>query len=650
MSTKLRWITLLGIMVMAAIAWVGVSSWRDSVMTSQRERALAAVEDLMAAERWAEASSAIRSFGREFGAELSTAEESVWRKLDIEASEQLGDLSRLVWLESRYPELVHRREGASLMITRTFAAAGQPEEADRLREVWRGREEQPQLWLALDVDRRFAANQPELARELLESVSFAGAADTGRLLRLAMMAPTPLEAWEALNAAAATAPESPDVRSFRAQILERLGAIEAARVEYVAALVAGPEDPVRRDQLAQFYLRHGGAAQALQTWRDGLTPTAPDFLWLRVLFWQRLFGGPQTRVPEAPVGRWTGLIEGLRQLSPTQFWSDPGIADPVQARLSAERPEVALLRLLEHLRSGREAAAWSEVVSLSSATRGLDPVGTAALQVVLRWRATELAPNWAALPVALPGIDEHVLIEQLRDWPGEGLPSETRKLLLGPHAWTALMLGAGWPQAALVMAGEGLKQPVAGVPDWYHFGLAAALRQERGPAAALAYLSAAPQAPVLKLLAAEIAIAEGQAEAHEQLEVLAERAGDIGHRASWILAVDALARDEGERARDWINGHPGLAQSVKGREMLARVALQSAQPELAWEIYQQLGSESLEAGMYLSRVAFAEKDWERARELTEALLAEFPAQVELRRNLEKIQEAQRRALETLPTP
>jgi len=626
-----------------ATAWFGFTTWREVVVERQRDRALTGVQQLIAEARWSEARGAVRAFWRDYGNQLSENEKLTWRELDIESSEQSRDLTRLVWLESRYPDLVHGRETASLLITRTFAAAGQFEESDRLREAWRGREENPELWLALDVDRLLAASKPDEARLLLESMKFAGEADLGRQLRLALLAPTPLEAWAALNEAVRIDPTNADARSFRAQILERAGATEAARVEYVAALVANPEDPVRRDQLAQFYRRHGGTAQALQTWRDGLTPTAPDFFWLRTLLWERLFGAGERAVPEASAGVWSSLIEALTELPPDRFWSEAAIADPAQARLAAERPEVELLSLLENLREGREGAAATDAAALSPSTHVLAPAGIAVVQAVLRWRATALVPAWGDLPAKLPGLEEHVLIDQLREWPGEALPPETATLLSGPHAWTALMLGSGWPQAALIMAGEGLTTPAQEVPEWYHYGLAVALRQNEGAIAALTYLQAVPATPALQLLAAEIGWTQESPEARGQLETLATNSGDVGYRAAWLLAVDALGRADWAQAQAWIEEHPGLVRSVTGRELLARTALSSGRPEQAAAIYTELGTSSLEAGMYLSRVAFTAGDWAQARELTEALMADFPAQIELRRNLEKITAAEQAA-------
>lgn len=625
---------------MIAAAWIGVSSWRQSVVERQRERAETGVQGLMAEARWLEARGAVRAFWRDFGHQLSTEEQLVWRELDLETSEKAGDLTRLVWLESRYPELVLERESASLLITRTFAAAGQLDDADRVREAWRGREASPELWLSLDVDRLLAVDRVDDARALLESVTFAGKADLGRQLRRALMAPTPRQAWDALNAAVLSDPENPDARSFRAQILERTGAIEAARVEYVAALVANPADPVRRDQLAQFYRRHGGTAQALQTWRDGLTATAPDFFWLRTLLWERLFGGSAGSTPAAPPGVWSTLIEAMSENPSDRFWSDELIANPADARLAAERPEVELLTLLEHLRNDREADALEMVVALGESTEMLDAVGTAALRIVLRWRATELEPDHGDLPVLLAEQEEHVLMQQVRNWPSEPLSDDTRELLAGPHAWPALMLAAGWPRAAIIMAGDRIQNPVTEAPGWFHYGMAVALRQNQGAAAASTYLAQAPDTPALQLLAAEIAWGEGDSSARNQLSALAGQAGNVGYRAAWLLAVDALGRDDWDGARRWIDGQPELATGVTGRELLARTALQSNRPEQAAKIYQELGPESLEAGMYLARVAFTAGDWARARELTENLIADYPSQLELRRNLDSISEAE----------
>jgi thioredoxin-like negative regulator of GroEL len=263
MSSKLRWSLGLGSVGLAILLWLGVTAWRASVMEGQRERAVQKVESLISESRWLEARGALRAFWSNFGRDLTPTEAQSWRRMDFQISEESGDLARLVWLQQQAPEIAREMESVGLLLVRTFAAAGQSEEAVRLREDWKGREEQSHLWMALDVDLHLAKGQREEALALLRSQEFSGKEDVGRRLRLSFLSAKPGEAWGELTAALQADPSNPDVRSFRGQLLERAGAVQDARIEFVAALVAVPEDPVRRDQLAEFYRRHDSSAAAL---------------------------------------------------------------------------------------------------------------------------------------------------------------------------------------------------------------------------------------------------------------------------------------------------------------------------------------------------------------------------------------------------
>ena len=121
---------------------------------------------------------------------------------------------------------------------------------------------------------------------------------------------------------------------------------------------------------------------------------------------------------------------------------------------------------------------------------------------------------------------------------------------------------------------------------------------------------------------------------------LAKMDGTIGYRAAWLLALRSLELGEWDGARAWIAGQRDLAKSVGGRELAARAALMSGNEADAAKLYADLGGESLEAGMFLARQAFAAKQWSDARDLTEQLLARFPGELELRGNLEKIAQAE----------
>ena len=635
---------------MIALSWFGVVSWRAKVVREQKVRVQAGVETLLDEQRWLEARGAVREFVRTYGKSLDEDETREWRRLDVLASVGAGDMARLVWLEQQDPDLLAQMEAASLKIVRTLSAAGQLEEAARVRDRWRGREETPAYWLATDVDRLLARRQIEEARALLHSTHFEGAADAGRLMRLALLAATPAEAWDLLTAAVRADSRHPDVRSFRGQILERAGDPTNARTEFVAALVTDPGDPVRRDQLANFYVRHGAIPLALQTWREGLGPAGVDFLWLRVLFWERVAGGAGKPLPEAPAGTWSDLIHALTELPFDLFWREGLLTDAAVSRRAELRPEVEILRLLEALRTGDEVDARTRAIALSAPAEAVAPVALGAVQSVLRWRATELRPQFGDLPVAPPAQVEHVLFEQIRAWPADGLPAETAALLAGPDAWSALALAAGWTESALRLAGSRLQTPDVDAPEWFHYGLAVALRQRRDDATARDFLNACPATPGLRLLAAEIDWASGQEDAaRAAMATLVTEPDAAGHRAAWLLANDAFARRDWVEARRWVQARPELEGTIGGQEILARSWASEGDLVAATRIYEALGPRSLEAGLLLARRAFEAKNYGQARELIEALLGRFPDRIELRATLEEVVAAETAAVRPTET-
>ncbi|MCB1119392.1 MAG: hypothetical protein KDK65_05475, partial [Chlamydiia bacterium] len=89
-------------------------------------------------------------------------------------------------------------------------------------------------------------------------------------------------------------------------------------------------------------------------------------------------------------------------------------------------------------------------------------------------------------------------------------------------------------------------------------------------------------------------------------------------------------------AKNAILVNPKLASDVRGQELFARIAMIEGNHELADRLYANIEEESTEAKSYLARRAFAQKNWTKARQLTEELLQQYPSNVTLRENLEKI--------------
>ena len=91
-----------------------------------------------------------------------------------------------------------------------------------------------------------------------------------------------------------------------------------------------------------------------------------------------------------------------------------------------------------------------------------------------------------------------------------------------------------------------------------------------------------------------------------------------------------LANEAIHTVRERVHACPELAAAPAGREILARIALTEGKPDAALTIYQELGVNSVDAMIYLSKDAFARKNWELARKWTGELARRFPSEPKFR--------------------
>jgi len=267
---------------------VGFVIWRSHVARAQDERNYSSALELSKERHFSEALGMIRSGHR--AARASGLPTQRWQALEVDTLEQMRHVPRLVQLYEQSPEALEQHETASLLVARAQLHGGDKKVFDRLCNVWRDRARHPEAWFCLQADALLCEGRTEEAEKLLRSRSFDAAADCGRLSRLALLAArTDLpRAWDLLEKAYRLDAKNTDIRSFRAQILEGIGRQGEARVEYVAAYVADPHNPVLCDQLAEFYRRRGNYTLALQTWAAGLEPPSLDLIWLKLVFWSRV--------------------------------------------------------------------------------------------------------------------------------------------------------------------------------------------------------------------------------------------------------------------------------------------------------------------------------------------------------------------------
>ena len=572
-----------------------------------------------------------------------------WLNLEIETLESLRNMDRLLSLYERRPSEFRKHETASLLVARALMYGDNRMAYEKIRNVWASGGKHPEWWFALDVDALIVRGKGDEALKLLRSRTFNGDADAERLIRLALLTGNRnlYEAWQYLEQAYRVAPKNPDVRSFRAQLLERIGKAPMARVEYVAAFLSDPENPLYRDQLADFYRRTGRMDLAVETWANGLNDRSADFIRLKALFWSRVASRATIgKVPDSDIpGKLGPFVAYLQNLPAGRFWDDGLFRKlPDGGEVLENRQEAYWLRVLQALKDGNEAKAYDLLLARPFSKGSWSPQIQGGLEKVLAFRLRQAPPLDEKELYAVGGkqTERHQFFDQLdrmaRD--GEASP-ELRRLLQSKEAFAAVFMAGGWIEAALQLHA----MPVLpdGMPDWLAYGMTQCLRFNRGVPEALEFAEKQPRTPVLELLDAELLLARKRtAEAVAKLDALSRQRSDAGYRAAWILSLVHLEAGKLENARVVLDRQPSLRDSVIGKEIQARMALAAGNAEKAGQIYQSLANSSAEALTYRARLAFRDKDWKSARQLNMELEKIYPDNMQLRANMKAIDEAEKK--------
>jgi thioredoxin-like negative regulator of GroEL len=539
-----------------------------------------------------------------------------WLETEVGSAASRGDLPRLLELYSGEDEPFRNNEEAAWQTCRGLLLADRIGELQHVRELWRGREEHGSIWLALDADTLLRMGRRGDARALLSEHSFPGVEDAGRLARLALAVDNSAEAHQLLNRALALAPDDADVRDCRGQRLEAEGRVAEAVADYSAALVTRGDDWVLRDRLANCYRRAGNCDAAVATWlpESGVVEQA-DFAWLRAWFWNRVLrrSDRDWEATAPTLGGLRSLAAHLTELPSDQFWTigsrqRQGLREPV-----ALRQETFWLRLLALLQSGREVEAAYVLDSGSYRPVSWQPDLEDAIDHVLTFRSGRPSRPLAATYRK----DQHPFFNQLEQLASAGsltrgstaLPADVARLLSGNEAFAALLLAAGWDEAALMLHhGE---TDLSRLPGWFGEGILRAQWANRGKHVALANVLRQRRTPSLDLVMGELLVAEGRrAEGLERLQSVVRSAEpETAARAAWQLAQVALAEKRPAEARQALEAYPRLTSNTEGLTLLARCAVAEGHEDRAEQLYRELADESAEARAYLARRAFAGGDW-----------------------------------------
>ncbi len=571
-----------------------------------------------------------------------------WLKLEIDAAAQTRDIALLSALYRRHKQAVEANEDASLLTARMLLRMpSRQADANALITSWESRTKRPADWFVLRADQLIAQGRREAALKLLTSRAFDGPADAPRWLRIAILvaADDPYKAWLALQRALRADMRNPDVRSFRAQVLEATGKLPNARVEYVTALLADPGNPALRDQLAEFYRRRGAIGLAVQTWQDGLTDASADWLWVRALFWSRVVGPlpQQVSVKQIPEGPLQPLARWLAALPADRFWDDPSFHRlPASSSLARNQQEVLWLRLIQAVQRRERTEALALLAASTFRGQLWNRELARALTAVLSWQER-------ADPVrAMSGLNgdstpsPHRFLLDVINAAGspQGIsrlsPAE-RDLASGPDGPAAVFLAAGWYRAGLALhAGRPVS---ASAPEWFPWALVQASRQVDGVNAALRLADQMPDRPSMRLLRAELCIATGAVDQTvPQLEALQKAPPPVGVRAAWLLAQLHLEAKRLDAAARVLKQRTDLAQRPEGRALAARIALASGNIREAARLYATLGEDSLEAVAFRMQQALRAGNKQEALAHARRLLLLAPESLVTREIIERLLE------------
>jgi len=605
-----RWVFTAAVIALALAA--AAFFWNKTATERRAAATMAAARGLLAKGRSADAQVLLQATKPPDKASPSRA---AWFDLEVRSALANRQFELLRRLKDSDPAGFARNPEAVSWLERIAMAKGDgiPEDAGPI----------------LTADKALLAGDPDSARQVLESAKLEGGDEVNRLTRLALLnADKPEKAWEFISQAYAIEPKNPDVRTFSANLLEQEGKPELARRDYVAAVVANPQNLRARDNLAEFYLRQQMLPQAVQTWLDTPPADGSAILYLKAWFWNRVGLGSLPLKKTAAPGE---FVASLAALPAGDFWgAEPGLF-LTQSRALADRSETLWLRVLQELRAGRESEALKILARASPQQAARNTFLLATLQFLLE---TRTAAGGNSMP-EIPEIKKsgHPFWKWLDE--NKSDPEALRQ----PWVLPVLFCVSGWLRAGVDICKP---EDLADAPEWAAYAVARSAQVCGDSRRLTDFLAASPsKSPAMQLLRGESAWSDNRKADGQKIFEGLLGTPEAGYRAAFLLALEALARNDAAGARRIISRQPDFAGSVPGREFLARAALAEGKEADAIAIYKSLGDTSDDARIYLARTAYNAKDWGRAEELIRSLIADHPNEPAFADNLEKIQAAKK---------
>lgn len=174
-------------------------------------------------------------------------------------------------------------------------------------------------------------------------------------------------------------------------------------------------------------------------------------------------------------------------------------------------------------------------------------------------------------------------------------------------------------------------------PAWVAVDIARALNEQRGHDEALIFaVLQDPSEELSNLIDRLLKATKDNDQALSKIKNIALEPTEKGSKFSWLMAHIFIEKEDFDSARQALNQQPLMWGSLLGKELMARIELLDGNESLANELYLEIVESSSEAKSFLARKAFQDRNWSRARELTQELLNDHPDNPILLDNLRKI--------------
>lgn len=556
-----------------------------------------------------------------------------WKKLALTSARSIGNTAWLFALWQEEPTLFEDKEILSMKLAEYALSQKDLTSFNQIFKEWETKKTSSE-WVLLEADAYALTGNSDQALQLLSSSSFKGNQEIKRLLRLALLSDKdhPKVAWDYLLQALIIDPNSPEIRFYRAKLLENAKRPDLAALEYKEASLKG-DDPFFTEELANFYFNQGKYQELADLLQLTEIDQGSDSLALSAIFLSKVYKPNQKLHDALALRPLNPLLRYLLSLSSNEFWNDKKSEN--EGIVATDMPEILWLQVFEKLKLGSDRAAFETLVSHPEMSQ-LNPSLYEGLKKGIAIHHPDLKKETGTYHLPQEGM--HPLFSILAE---QELPKQYQNLMESNQSYAALTLASGWVEAALDLqkwypeSHPTFSQLSSQFPQWVVRNFAQGLAANRSASVALDFIHKQKLTPKLALLSAELNLNEGNySEAENMLLPLAKTSS----QAALLLASLYHEQNQFIPARTAILNNPTLASSSSGKAMLARLELSYGDHHLAEKMYQEIADISTEAKSYFAKKAYQMGDYKTAYTLTRELADQFPDRQDLKSQLRKIRE------------